>query len=70
MFLLIHEIDVASYPDNNTPCTAGHTPCVMNKLESASKKLFKWFRDNGAKVNPTKCNFLLGLEANTHICLD
>ena len=45
IFFLIDEIDIASYANNNTPYTRGHTPYIMNKLETACKKLFKWFSD-------------------------
>jgi len=70
MFLLIDEIDIASYADDNTPYATGHCPIVINKLEAACKKLFEWFKNNGMKANPTKCNFLSSLEEKTQICLE
>ena len=36
MFLLVDEIDIASYRDNIS-YTTGHTPNVMNKSETPSK---------------------------------
>ena len=43
MFLLIDEIDIASYAEGDTPYTMGHTAYVMNRLETACKKFFKWY---------------------------
>ena len=36
-FILIDEKDIASYADNNSPYTVGHTPHIMNKPERAFK---------------------------------
>ena len=69
-FVKVDEIDIASYADDNTPHTVGHTPEMMNKLETVCKKLFKWFSENGMKANPTKFSFLSSLETNTQIYLD
>ena len=43
MFLLIDELDIASYAEVSTPYITGHTPYVMNRLENACKKFFEWF---------------------------
>ena len=69
-FFLIDETDIPNYADESTPYTMWHTPYIMIKPEKAGKKLFKWFSDNGMKAYSKKCDFLLSLAANTHICLD
>ena len=68
MFFLIDQIHTASYVDDNTPYTMGHTSHIINKLETVCKKLFKWFSDNGKKANLQKCDSFANLEANIHIC--
>ena len=59
LFLIMENIDIASYADDNTPYTTGNLiEEVIQKLENATKKLFQWFSDNQMKANPDKCHFL------------
>ena len=63
LFLIMANIDVASYADNNTPYTARNLTeeviqKAIQKLENVAKMLFHWFSDNQMKANPDKCHFL------------
>ena len=59
LFLIMENIDIASYADDNTPYTTGNLiQEVIQKLENAAKTLFQWFRDNQMKAKPDKCHFL------------
>ena len=59
LFLIMENIDIASYADDNTPYTTGNSmEEVIQKLENAAKALFQWFSDNQMKANPDKCHFL------------
>ena len=52
----MENIDIASYADDNTPYITGNSmEEVIQKLESASRKVFQWFSDNQTKANPDKC---------------
>ena len=45
--------DIASYEDDNAPCTTGNSIEEVNqKFENATKTLFQWFSDNQMKANP------------------
>ena len=47
LFLIMENIDTASYADDNTPCTTGNSmEEVIQKLENTAKTLFQWFSDN------------------------
>ena len=53
LFLIMENIDIASYADDNTPYTTGNSiEEVIQKLENAAKTLFHWFNDNQMKTNP------------------
>ena len=67
LLVLIDQIDVASYIDDNTSYTMGQTPQIIDKFKMAGKKLFNWFSDNGIKANPQRWDSFGSLEANTHI---
>ena len=70
MHFMIDSIDIACYTDDNTPNSVGKSQCDQErKLEKASVKLFKWFRENGLKANQDKCHFLPGLNINTKFLL-
>ena len=59
LFLIMENIDIASYADDNTAYTTGNSiEEVIQKLENAAKMLFQWFSDNQMKANPDKCHFL------------
>ena len=69
LFLIMDNIDCASYADDNTPYTTGCSiEEVIEKLENASKVLFQWFSDNQMKANPDKCHFLCS--SNTEVSLN
>ena len=47
LFLIIENIDIARYADDNTPYTTWNsTEEVIQKLKNAAKALFQWFSDN------------------------
>ena len=55
----MEKIDIASYADDNTPCTTGNSiEEVIQKLENAAKTLFQWFSDNQMKASPDKYHVL------------
>ena len=59
LFLIMENIDIASYADDDTPYTTGKLiEEVIQKLGNAAQTLFQWFRDNQMKANPDKCHFL------------
>ena len=71
MFLLLHETDIASYADDNTPYTTGKSPSeVLNELKSAASKIFDWFNNNAMKANQDKCHLLSSLDPETSISLE
>ena len=58
MFFMVDNIDIASYADDNIPYSVGKNQCDLEtKLQKASAKLFKWFRENSLKANQDKCHF-------------
>ena len=59
LFLIMENIDIAGYADDDTPYTTGNSmEEVIQKLENAAKTLFQWFSENQMKANPDKCHFL------------
>ena len=47
LFIILEEIDFASYADDNTPFASETTPeNVVSSLESCSASLFEWFPNN------------------------
>ena len=59
LFLIMENIDIASYEDDNTPYTTGNSiEEVIQNLENPAKMLFRWFSDNQMKANPDRCHFL------------
>ena len=66
LFFDLDTIEIAGYADDNTPYVSGENiEFVINKLESISVDLFKWFAINGMKANPDKCHLLLSTK-NEH----
>ena len=60
LFLLINDIDIASYADDNTPYTVHKSPeKVIKVLKDTSVDLLPWFRNNGTKANADKCHLLV-----------
>ena len=59
LFLIMQNIDIASYADDNTPYTIGNSiDEVIQKIKNAAQTCFQWFSDNQMKTNPDKCHFL------------
>ena len=59
LFLIMENIDIASYADDTTLYTTGNsTEEVIQKLEEAAKTLFQRFSENQMKANPDNCHFL------------
>ena len=60
LFLIINNIDFASYAYDNTPYTTNESvEKVIDKLEIEAKSLFVWFSNNQIKANPHKCHLLI-----------
>ena len=54
-FLLLANIDTASYADDNTPYTMNKSTCeVLRDIKTAFKKLFKCLQNNSLEANPDK----------------
>ena len=60
IFLFTKVTKITNYDDDSTPYVCGsNVTNVINKLESDSILLLKWFRDNGMKPNEDKCKLLI-----------
>ena len=60
LFLIIDNIDFASYADDNTAYTTDeNAKKVIDKYEIVAKSLFKWFSNNQMKANPNKYHLLI-----------
>ena len=69
LFLLVCNIDVASYADDATPYVTGdNIESTVRQLEQAAKLLFQWFSDNQMKVNEGKCHVLISTKEN--VCVN
>ena len=68
LFLIVDNIDVANYADNNT-MYKGHKNIddLITSLQNATAKLFKWFSDNQMKQNTDKCPLLLSKDESSEI---
>ena len=71
LYLIMENIDIASYADDNTPYTTGNSlEEVIQKLENAAKTLFQWFSDNQMKANPDKCHFLCNSNSEVSLTIE
>ena len=60
IYFFSNDIDIASYADDNTPCTVYKNPeKIIKVLENTSVDLLKWFKNNGMKANADKCHLLV-----------
>ena len=60
LFMIINDIEISSYADDNTPYIASDNPeNVIKALENVSEKLLLWFKNNGMKANADKCHLIL-----------
>ena len=63
IFFLIKNTDIANYADDNTPFACkDNIDNVIQILETDTKTLFKWYRDNCMKPNADKCHMLLSID--------
>ena len=71
LFLIMENIDIVSYADDNTPYTTGNSiKKVIQKLENAAKTLFQRFCDNQMKSNPDKCHFLCNSNGEASLTIE
>ena len=55
LFLIIKDINIASYAGDNTPyCAYDNSDDVLACLEKTALYLFEWFSNNGMKANADK----------------
>ena len=65
LFLIIGNIDIASYVDDNTPyIAADNTDALIKSLEEASTALFQLFDNNLLKNNLSECHLLISSNEN------
>ena len=56
LFLLVEEVNIMSYADDNTPYVCSENIDVtLEKLEEVGKVLFEWFSNNFLKAKADKC---------------
>ena len=68
LFLIVQNIDFASYADDNTIYNAGENiEEVILSLQESSKKLLKWFSDNQMKSNGDKCHLIVSTNGTAEI---
>ena len=68
LFLVVQNVDFASYADDNTIYDAGdNIDEVIFSLQESSKKLFKWFANNQMKANEGKCHLIVSTNELTEI---
>ena len=56
LFMWDYKCDIASYADDNIVYFWHKLEPGLRKLESSTRDLFKWFKENQMKVNPDKCH--------------
>ena len=67
-FLILNEIDIVNYADDNTSYTSSNdVRRLVKSFEEVSKELFKWFDNSLMKSNPVK--FHLRVSANDHVAI-
>ena len=68
LFLWDCKCHIASYADDNTPYTSDISlNLVLEKLESSTHDLFRWFKENHMKANPDKCHLLVTTNTLTSV---
>ena len=71
LFLIMNDVDFASYADGNTSFFVGdNLSDVIMKLQNASKAFIKWFNDSQMKVNSNKCHFICSSSLKTSIVIE
>ena len=70
LFLIVKDISIASYADDNTLCGSCDTlEEVILSLQSSSKKLFQWLLDNQIKGNTQKCHLTMNTDQSVNFQL-
>ena len=68
LFLVLKDIDFASYADNNTIYDTGDSiNDVIASPQDSSEKLFQWFSENQLKGNTDKCHLVVSSDDPTEI---
>ena len=68
LFLIVDDIDIANYADDNTIYKEHENiDDLITSLQDAAAKLFKWFSDNQMKGNTDKCHLLLSKDESSEI---
>ena len=68
LFLWGYKCDIASYADDNILYTSDISlNLVLEKVESSTHDLFRWFKENHMKANPDKCHLLVTTNALTSV---
>ena len=68
LFLIVDDIDIANYADDNTIYKEHENiDDLITSLQDAAAKLFKWFSDNQMKENTDKCHLLLSKDESSEI---
>ena len=71
LFLVVQNVEFASYAEDNTIYDAGgNIDEVIFSLQESSKKLFKRFADNQMKANKDKCHFTVSTNELTEIQIE
>ena len=62
LFLVVKDVNFASYADDNTIYQSGRNANdVINDLQLSAEKLFRWFSDNQMKGNTDKCHLIMSI---------
>ena len=68
MFLIVDDIDIANYADDNTVYNEHENiDDLIIFLQDAAAKLFKWFSHNQMKGSTDKCHLLLSKDESSEI---
>ena len=68
LFLIVDDIDIANYADDNTIYKEHENiDDLITSLQNAAAKLFKWFSGNQMRGNSDKCHLLLSKDASSEI---
>ena len=60
LFLVVKDVNFASYDDDNTIYQSGrNADDVINDLQLSAEKLFRWFSDNQMKGNTDRCRLIV-----------
>ena len=70
LFLIVKDIRIASYADDNTLYDSCDTlEEVILSLQSSSEKLFQWLSDNQIKGNTEKCHLTMNTDQSVNFQL-